>query len=187
MYTYVLVAVVLLFAFYKYDLKETMDVQVTDKDKITLDKLKKLSEKGGKSKDSKVIGDWSKYVLKSSIPPCPTEGSDALQFSGDPQFKGIEDCYSKNKPQGGALKIKDFVKCVYPAFTDSKPATVPTVQTKKKEEKKDDSFDFKELWEDIKDFVKDNLIYLVIGVSIIIAALIVAGNRTSSPTVESTY
>ena len=78
--------------------------------------------------------------------------------------------------------MKDFIKCIYPEFKDSKPAKVPTTQTKSTTAatgKSDDS-GISEFFEDTKDFVKDNLVYVVIGVSIIIAAIIVASMASSS-------
>ena len=130
MYAYLLVAVVVLFTFYKYDLKEGLAVEVLP-NQIIADMALKA---GGSSKSPKSDQNinWSGYVLKSSIPPCPSNGGSALQFSGDSDFKNIENCYSKHKPQGGALKMKDFIKCIYPEFKDSAPAKVPTTQTKKK-------------------------------------------------------
>ena len=192
MYTYLLVAVVVLFALYKYDVKQLLDVQVTDdvKQKIKLAKLNRLANQKGGGKGNKSDIDYSKYVLKSSIPPCAANGADALQFSGDANFKSIESCYSKHKPQGGALKMKDFIKCIYPEFNDSQPAKVPTSTTppatQKKNGEDEDSFDLGESFDEIKDFVKDNLIYVVIGVSIIIAAIIISGSSGSSGSTRST-
>jgi len=182
MYAYLLVAVVVLFTLYKYDLKEGFSEKII-KD---MDYKKSNGSKSGKSDQSI---NWSGYVLKSSIPPCPSNGGSALQFSGDPDFKNIENCYSKHKPQGGSLKMKDFIKCIYPEFKDSEPAKVPTTQTKNTSTTaaKSDDFGISEFFEDAKDFVKDNLIYVVIGVSIIIAAIIVSSMSSSSIPVAQAY
>jgi len=183
MYTYLLVAVVILFTLYKYDLKEGLkDVPVDfDGSKVILSRKQANSSKSDQSIN------WSGYVLKSSIPACPSNGDNALQFSGDPDFKNIESCYSKHKPQGGALKMKDFIKCVYPEFKDSEPAKVPTASSKSTSAATSDGGGISGFFEDTKDFVKDNLVYVVIGVSIIIAAIIVASMASSSIPVAQAY
>ena len=183
MYAYLLVAVVVLFTLYKYDLKEGFP----DK---TINEMEYKKGNGSTSSKSDQGINWSAYVLKSSIPTCPSNGGSALQFSGDPDFKNLENCYSKHKPQGGSLKMKDFIKCIYPEFKDSEPAKVPTTQTKSTTAttsgKSADS-GISEFFEDAKDFVKDNLVYVVIGVSIIIAAIIVSSMSSSSIPVAQAY
>ena len=116
MYAYLLVAVVILFALFKYDIKELLKVQVGDKVSDTME-LKGTGSGAGGASGGGAGGtdpDWSKFVLKSSIAACPKSGAgaDALQFSSDSDFKSIEDCYSKNKPPGADLKWRDFVKCI---------------------------------------------------------------------------
>ena len=173
MYAYLLVAVVVLFTLYKYDLKEGFP----DK---TINEMEYKKGNGSTSSKSDQDINWSAYVLKSSIPTCPSNGGSALQFSGDPDFKNLENCYSKHKPQGGSLKMKDFIKCIYPEFKDSEPAKVPTAPSRSTTAATSDDYGISEFFDDTKDFVKDNLVYVVIGVSIIIAAIIVASMASSS-------
>ena len=115
--------------------------------------------------------DLSAYVLKSSIPPCAAGAAVESPFATDEFYSNFESCYQSYRPVGLGNQ-KDFLECL--GFDDAYKATKPAVPfvssaTAQKLKKKPDN-----VFEDIGDFVKDNLVYIVIGGSVVISAIIVA-------------
>ena len=116
--------------------------------------------------------DLSPYVLKSSIPPCAHKGDVESPFATDEFYSNFESCYQSYRPVGIGNQ-KDFLECL--GFDDAYKATKPSVPfvssaaTGKAATKKPDN-----VFEDMGDFVKGNLVYIVIGASVVISAMIVA-------------
>jgi len=114
--------------------------------------------------------DLSAYVLKSAIPPCASGGPVESPFATDEFYSSFEKCYQSYRPVGVGNR-KEFLQCL--GFNDAYKATkpqVPMVNSTTQKQKKE----VNNVFEDMGDFVKGNLVYIVIGASVVISAMLVA-------------
>lgn len=190
MYAYLLAAVVILFTFYKYDLKEGNSSITIGKGAGAVTLPLNPTQKCKTNSIGKC--DYSKYVLKSSIKSCGAQigsGTAGATQSGDRDFKKISDCYDSHKSvaeaAGKKLNYGEFVTCIWPEFSNNyrsvnkikeeeKIKTSILDAAKKNKPKSSSSSDLGETFEDVKYYVKENMLYFVIGISIIVAAIVVS-------------